>query len=79
MKNKTKTPATIRITTLDDLVNAATPQNRELLIQDLNLWLSAMLTIKTLGIPIDKSVMDWTDDGKNEITGIDIKIRKKSK
>ncbi len=79
MKKKTKTPTTIRIATLDDLVNAATPQNRELLIQDLNLWLSAMLTIKALGMPIDQSAMDWTDDGKNEITGFDIKIRKETK
>lgn len=75
MKAKKKTKE-VMIITLNDLVNAATPENKERLMNDLALWLWSMLTVKTLGFEVKQAAMKWTDDGKNELTGYDISIRK---
>lgn len=75
IKRKSK-PKSVRIVTLQDLVMAATPQNFEILMKDTALWLYAMLMVKAVGAEIKEAAMDWTDDGKNELTGFDIKVRK---
>lgn len=75
MKAKKKTKE-VMIITLNDLVNAATPENKERLMNDLALWLWSMLTVKTLGLEVKEAAMKWTDDGKNELMGYDIRIRK---
>lgn len=75
MKAKKKTKE-VMIITLNDLVNAATHENKERLMNDLSLWLWSMLTVKTLGLKVKEAAMKWTDDGKNELTGYDIRIRK---
>ena len=54
----------------------ATTQNFQLLIKDTALWLHTMLIVKAVGVEIKEAAMDWTDDGKNELTGFDIKVRK---
>ncbi len=75
---RSKKPDTIRLVTLEDVVNAATPENYERLMQDVALWVHMMVVAKTLlaGSEIKEMAMDWTDDGVNEITGYDIEIRK---
>lgn len=75
MKTKKKIKK-VTITTLNDLVDAATSENKERLMNDLSLWLLSMLTVKALGIDVKEAAMKWTDDGKNELTGYDIRIRK---
>jgi hypothetical protein len=74
--SKKKKPKAIRIATLHDLLNAATPENFNSLMQDTALWLSSMMVIRSVGAEIADVAMDWTDDGNNEITGYDIKVRK---
>lgn len=73
---KKKAPKSVRIETLQDMVDVATAENFELLMQDLALWLHACLLVKITGAKIEYAAMEWTDDGKNEITGYDIKVRK---
>lgn len=73
---KKKKPKTVRIATLQDLLNAATKDNFELLMKDTALWLHSMMCIRAVGAEVSDCAMDWTDDGNNEITGYDIKVRK---
>ena len=76
MAKRTKAPKPIHIATLTDLVNTATPQNFELLMKDLALYVHSMICIKAVGVELKECAMEWTDDGKNELTGYDIKVRK---
>lgn len=73
---KKKAPKAIRIVTLQDLLDVATPENFQLLMKDTALWLHSMLLVRTLGCEVKDAAMEWTDDGVNEISGYDIKIRK---
>ena len=75
-KRKEKVKA-VRIETLQDLVDVVTPQNYELLMKDTALWLYSTMMIKAVGAELKGAHMLWTDDGKNELTGYDIKVRNK--
>jgi len=74
--SKKKKPNTVRIATLQDMLNVATKDNFELLMKDTALWLHSMMCIRAVGLEVKECAMDWTDDGNNEITGYDIRIRK---
>lgn len=76
MAKRTKAPKPVHISTMTDLVKVATPQNFNLLMADLTLWLHSMVCVKAVGVEIKECAMEWTDDGKNELTGYDIKVRK---
>lgn len=76
MSKKKTAPKPVHIATMTDLVNTATPQNFDLLMSDLALWLHSMICIKACGVELKECAMEWTDDGKNELTGYDIKVRK---
>lgn len=71
-------PKGVRITTLQDLVDVATPENYQSLMKDLSSWLYFMLLVKAVGAEVKNCAMDWTDDGINELTGWDISVRKKT-
>ena len=74
--SKKKKPKAVRIATLQDLLDVATKDNFELLMKDTALWLHAMMIIRATGAEVSDCAMDWTDDGNNETTGYDIKVRK---
>ena len=73
---KKKKPKAVRIATLQDLLNVATKDNFEVLMRDTALWLHSMMCVRAVGVEVKECAMDWTDDGNNEITGFDIRVRK---
>lgn len=75
MARKPKAKA-VHIATMTDLVHVATPQNFELLMSDLALYVHSMICVKACGVELKECAMEWTDDGKNELTGYNIKVRK---
>jgi hypothetical protein len=68
-KKKSKSVEVVRIATLTDLVQVATPDNYELLMKDLALCVQVFMRAKAAGLSNGQCVMEWKDDGKNEITG----------
>jgi|JI9StandDraft_1071089.scaffolds.fasta_scaffold136244_3 hypothetical protein len=71
-KKRTTKPKPVMIATLQDLVNTVTPENMKLLYEDLGIWLVSMTAMKAAGMELGEVAMEWTDDGKNEITGMHI-------
>ena len=69
-----KKKKSVHIATLQDIVDTATPQNVDLLMRDLALWIHTCVIMKTAGLGMSDVAMEWTDDGKNEITGYTIKF-----
>ena len=74
-KKRTTKPKPVMITTLQDLVDTVTPQNMKLLYEDLGMWLLSMTAMKAAGMELGEVAMEWTDDGKNEITGMQITMK----
>jgi hypothetical protein len=65
-----KKPKTVVITTIQDMVDVVTKDNYELLMKDFALMIYIYLKMKDGGVEIKGAGMEWTDDGKNEITGL---------
>ena len=57
-------PTTHRITTTAELVAAATDENIDYLMRDLEEWLRWHLVVRTLPVPVTMGTeFVWTDDG----------------
>lgn len=68
--SKKKAPKKLTITTIEELCNAATPENYDRLILDLRAFL-AHATAATMLFGEAKCVaFIWTDDGEHVITGM---------
>jgi hypothetical protein len=72
---KKKSAKPVRIETLTDLVNVATPQNYELLMKDLALCIAFFMKAKSAGM-VGPFAMNWVDDGNNELTGFRVDFKK---
>jgi hypothetical protein len=74
---KKKSAKPVRIETLTDLVNVATPQNYELLMKDLALCIAFFMKAKSAGMVGGPCAMEWVDDGNNELTGFRVDFKKR--
>lgn len=85
-------PNEYKIETLDDLADVVTVENVDRLSDDVRLWLRGIAEIyegvrKALPVEcadkrnseIAKAAFTWTDDGKNEQTGLNVSFDLKGK
>ena len=65
-----KEPKEIEIKTVEDFINAATEENYERLMHDFLIFCNSCMHVRKNHPDVVIKSMLWTDDGKNELTGL---------
>lgn len=71
MKETPKQKA-IRLTTIRDIASIATVDNIDALMKDVGRSVSLAVACRDTGHPVELAHIDWIDDGKNDIVGVNI-------